>query len=104
MTDTNISLDQALAMKETTIGSAEAAHDAMVKLVVFTLDGEWFAFEGNKIKELLPDCTAFFLPGCPTSLEGVINVRGSIESVINLRSVVGRPPSPSGALRGRRNP
>ncbi len=65
-----------------------------VKLVIFVLESDWFAFYGEQIKEILAHNTVFFLPGCPPSLEGVINVRGDIESVLNLRSLWGYPPQP----------
>ena len=63
--------------------------EEVTKLVVFTLGGDWFAFHGDKVREILTDNTVFFLPGCPASLEGVINVRGDIESVVLLRTVFG---------------
>lgn len=65
-----------------------------VKLVIFVLEDDWFAFYGEQIKEILAHSAVFFLPGCPPSLEGVINVRGDIESVLNLRSLWGYPPTP----------
>ncbi len=68
--------------------------EPLIKLVVFTLGRDWFAFLGEKVKEVLPDSPVFYLPGCPQSLEGVINVRGDIESVVNLRAVLGYPPGP----------
>ena len=64
---------------------------APVKLVVFTLAEQWFAFHGEAIREVLADSEVYFLPGCPPSMEGVVNVRGDIESVIRLRAVLGLP-------------
>lgn len=76
-----------------------------VKLVIFELCGEWFAFRGEAIREILPPVTVYFVPGCPSSLEGVINVRGNIESVIQLAEMLGKPvPDPvsmSSILRGQ---
>lgn len=65
--------------------------EPQVKLVVFTLGEQWFAFHGTDIREVLADSEVYFLPGCPPSMEGVINVRGDIESVIRLRTVLGLP-------------
>lgn len=62
--------------------------ETLVKLVVFTLDKNWYAFPSENIKEVLSDIPVSVLPGCPASLEGVINVRGDIESVISLRSLL----------------
>ena len=64
-----------------------------VKLVIFELNGDWFAFYGEKIREILSQVDVFFVPGCPTSLEGVINVRGDIESVISLHELLQLPES-----------
>lgn len=68
--------------------------EPQVKLVVFTVDEQWYAFHGETIREVLADSTVYFLPGCPPSMEGVINVRGDIESVIRLRTVLGLPDAP----------
>ena len=64
-----------------------------VKLVVFALGNDWFAFHGNHIREILAQVDVFFVPGCPPSIEGVINVRGDIESVIRPRELLGLPDS-----------
>ena len=45
---------------------------------------------------MLADCPVFFLPGCPPSLEGVINVRGDIELVVRLRALLGLPEAAPG--------
>jgi len=79
--------------------------EPMVKLVVFELDGECFAFPGEAIAEIMPATDVYFIPGCPPSLEGVINVRGDIESVIRLSELLGKPAadpaSSSSILRGQ---
>ena len=65
--------------------------EAAVKLVIFALGDEWFAFSGKQIREILVYKDIFFVPGCPASLEGVINVRGDIESVIRLNELLHLP-------------
>ena len=64
-----------------------------VKLVVFALGNDWFAFHGNHIREILAQVDVFFVPGCPPSIEGVINVRGDIESVIRPHDLLHLPVS-----------
>lgn len=93
MTGETTSLDQILALKRGETGPIVNVDEPLVKLVIFTLDGSWFAFAGEAIREVLPDSPVFYLPGCPESLEGVINVRGDIESVIDLRQVLGFLPA-----------
>jgi purine-binding chemotaxis protein CheW len=74
-------------------------------LVIFELCREWFAFPGEAIREILRPTTVYFVPGCPASLEGVINVRGDIESVVRLAELLGKPASDrtsmSSILRGQ---
>jgi purine-binding chemotaxis protein CheW len=60
-----------------------------VKLVVFAVGDGLFAFLGANVAEILPLTTLYFVPGCPPSLEGVINVRGDITSVIRLGDLLG---------------
>ncbi|MBK1723656.1 chemotaxis protein CheW [Thiocystis violacea] len=67
---------------------------ATVKLVIFAIDESLFAFSGANVAEILPLTTIHFVPGCPPSLEGVINVRGDITSVIRLGDLLGRPHAP----------
>lgn len=59
-----------------------------VTLVIFSLGGDWFAFPGKNIREIFAHADVFFVPGCPPSLEGVMNVRGDIESVFRLHDLL----------------
>ncbi|MFN3077619.1 MAG: chemotaxis protein CheW [Alphaproteobacteria bacterium] len=91
MTEEASSLDEVLALRRGgESGSVVDVDEPHVKLVIFRLGEAWFAFPGDKIREVLADSPVFFLPGCPPALEGVINVRGEILSVLHLRSVMGR--------------
>lgn len=93
--DGDLSLDQILEARRGETRAIVNVDEPQLKLVVFTLEGDWFAFIGEKVREVLPDSPVFYLPGCPPSLEGVINVRGDIDSVVNLRAVLGYAPAPS---------
>ena len=59
------------------------------KLVIFSLGSDWFAFPGEAIHEILTDTKVYYVPGCPAEVEGVMNVRGDIESVIYLHALLG---------------
>lgn len=91
MDQTDLSLEQVLALKKGTGSAIINVDEPTTKLVIFVLGDDWFAFPGEQIKEVLSHNDVFFLPGCPPSLEGVINVRGDIESVINLQSTLRLP-------------
>jgi purine-binding chemotaxis protein CheW len=64
-----------------------------VKLVVFTLLDDHFAFPGAEIKEILPLMNIAYVPGAPDSILGIINVRGDVESVLSGHKVLGLPHS-----------
>ncbi|TAN66689.1 MAG: chemotaxis protein CheW [Methylobacter sp.] len=98
-------LDKILSLRHDASAKIVNVDEPIVKLVIFELDGEWFAFSGESISEIMSAVEVFFVPGCPPSLEGVINVRGNIESVIRLAELLGKPatdPAPSSSiLRGQ---
>jgi purine-binding chemotaxis protein CheW len=60
-------------------------------LVIFELSREYFAILGERISEIIFQAEVFFIPGCPDSMEGVINVRGDITSVIRLNELLELP-------------
>ena len=91
MSESTMSLDQILSIHYSESAQIVDVDEPTAKLVVFTLDDQWFAFRGDRIKEVLADCPVYFLPGCPPSLEGVVNIRGDIESVVRLRLILGLP-------------
>ncbi|MHB8057302.1 MAG: chemotaxis protein CheW [Desulfuromonadaceae bacterium] len=60
-----------------------------VKVVIFSCGVNLFAFYGRDIREILPPCDISWVPSLPDYLPGLINVRGDIESVIDLRHFLG---------------
>lgn len=60
-----------------------------VKLVFIKLTGKMYAFYGADIKEILTFEKIAFVPGTSAYILGVINVRGEIESVIDLGKILG---------------
>lgn len=75
---------------------------ALSKWVIFRLADNWYAFSAAHVREILTEPRVYFLPGCPSSMEGVINVRGDIESVLLLGNIlrqdIGATPRPSHVL------
>ncbi|MDQ7006047.1 MAG: chemotaxis protein CheW [Acidobacteriota bacterium] len=67
----------------------EILPDSVNQLVSFTMDGEEFSFPIHAVQEIvrLPDVTP--VPGASTSVEGIINLRGSILPLIDLRRSLG---------------
>ena len=91
MSHQEITLDQVLTQRREASHEIVNVDEPTTKLVIFELHGDWFAFHSEKIREILSHVDVFFVPGCPTSLEGVINVRGDIESVIALNELLQLP-------------
>ncbi len=62
-----------------------------VQLVIIVLNARYYAFYGRLIQEILPVSEITSVPGMPTYLLGIMNVRGEIESVLDLRLLLGMP-------------
>lgn len=62
-----------------------------VKMVLVSVGGVLCAFRGENVKEILPLLPIYPVPGTPECLPGVINVRGQIESVVELTKLMGLP-------------
>ena len=60
-----------------------------VKVVIFKCGVNLYAFYGRDIREMLPSCDISWVPSLPEYLPGLINIRGDIESVIDLRHFLG---------------
>lgn len=91
MNQQEITLDQVLSQRREASRDIINVDEPTTKLVIFELQGDLFAFPGESIREILSQVDVFFVPGCPPSLEGVINVRGDIESVISLHELLHLP-------------
>lgn len=63
--------------------------EELVKVVIFICGENRYAFYGTDIREILPSCDISWVPSLPDYLPGLINVRGDIESVIDIRHFLG---------------
>lgn len=60
-----------------------------MKVVVVVCGDGRYAFHGADIREILPHCPVWWMPGLPAHLPGLINVRGDVESVVDLGHFLG---------------
>jgi len=60
--------------------------------LTFTLDEEQFALQISKVREVLDYTTITRVPRMPVFMRGVINLRGNVVPVIDLRLKLGLPP------------
>ena len=63
--------------------------EEQVKVVIFVCGGRKYGFYGREVREILPPCEIAWVPGLPAYLPGLINVRGDVESIIDLGLVMG---------------
>ena len=68
-----------------------AVEEHKVKLVIFTLGTNFYALYGEDVKEILTALKIFPVPGTPKFILGIINVRGDIQSVIDINLFMGLP-------------
>ena len=64
---------------------------AKVTVVIFTLGDNYYAMKGEAVKEILPVGKIAYVPGAPEVVLGIINVRGDVESVLDMHRLLGVP-------------
>jgi len=85
------SLPPAVTLPHTsTLGSAAAAaKEPRRKFVVFALDAQHYCVDIMSVREIRMAQTITYIPGAPKLICGVINLRGSIVPVCDLRARFG---------------
>jgi purine-binding chemotaxis protein CheW len=69
----------------------EAPKEETLQLVVFRLDREWYGVEITKVREVIRVGKMAYLPSCEEHIAGIVNLRGYILSVTDLKPVLGLP-------------
>jgi purine-binding chemotaxis protein CheW len=65
-----------------------------LQLVIVELDGRRFGLRAAAVAEIVRAVTIAPLPNAPPAVEGIINVRGSIVAVLDIRRRFGLPAKP----------
>jgi purine-binding chemotaxis protein CheW len=73
-------------------GTSRRGDSPVIQLVGFRLDNEDYAIAITKIQEIILMKPITRIPQVPDFLEGLINLRGSVIPIINLRKRFGLPP------------
>ncbi len=76
-------------------GEVEVAREE-IQLVTFRLGKEEFGFDILKVREINKMMGVTRVPGSPEFMEGIMNLRGSVIPVINLRKLMGMEPQEFG--------
>ncbi|MFW5995427.1 MAG: chemotaxis protein CheW, partial [Spirochaetia bacterium] len=61
------------------------------RFLTFTLAEEQYAVDVIQVREVLSEITLTVIPRIPSYLKGVINIRGSVVPVVDLRTKLGLP-------------
>ncbi len=69
----------------------ELAADPMTQWVTFMLDNEKYGINVMQVREVLRDIEIAPVPGAPSYVLGIINLRGNVVTVIDTRSRFGLP-------------
>lgn len=65
--------------------------EKMLPLIIFRLSREWYGVEMTQVKEILKRSKITYLPSSPEYIVGIINLRGNILSVTDLKEIFGLP-------------
>lgn len=69
----------------------ETPKEEALQLVIFRLNREWYGVEITKVKEVIKVAKITYLPSCPEHIAGIVNLRGYILSVTDLKPFFGLP-------------
>lgn len=65
----------------------EELKEETLQLVVFRLAREWYGVEITKVKEVIKAGKITYLPSSPEHIAGIINLRGYVLSVTDLKTI-----------------
>ena len=66
--------------------------DNTIQVIVFNLGEERYGVEISQVKEIILPTQITRIPNVPSYIEGVLNLRGQIAAIINLRKRLGKEP------------
>ena len=70
------------------------SQNTTIQVVIFKLGDERYGVETSQVKEIIRVEEITSIPNAPDYVEGVINLRGQITTIINLRKRFGMEPKP----------
>ena len=61
------------------------------KYLIFSSDGLMYGIKAGQVKDIITDYTITYLPRVPDYVRGVINLRGQIIPIVDIRLRLGKP-------------
>lgn len=80
-----------VTLYEEDLYEAQEVKEETIQLVVFRISGEWYGVEITKVKEVIKIEKITYLPSSPEYISGIVNLRGNILSVTDLKKIFGLP-------------
>ena len=80
-----------LGLNKQDLYEREPPKEKTLQLVVFRLAQEWYGVEITKVKEVIKVEKVTYLPSSPEHIAGIVNLRGYILSVTDLKPILGLP-------------
>jgi purine-binding chemotaxis protein CheW len=69
----------------------EELKEEVLQVIIFRLSREWYGVEIAKVREVLKVGKITYLPSSPEYIAGIVNLRGNILSVTDLKTFFGLP-------------
>jgi purine-binding chemotaxis protein CheW len=69
----------------------EELKEETLQLIVFRLSKEWYGVEIARVREVIKVGKITYLPSSPEYIAGIVNLRGNILSVTDLKTMFGLP-------------
>lgn len=80
-----------IALYEEDLYEKEELKEETIQLVVFRLAREWYGIEITKVKEVIKVEKITYIPSSPEYIVGIINLRGNVLSVTDLKRIFALP-------------
>jgi purine-binding chemotaxis protein CheW len=80
-----------IALYEEDLYEKAELKEETIQLVVFRLAREWYGVEITKVKEVIKVEKITYIPSSPEHIAGIINLRGNVLSVTDLKRIFALP-------------
>ena len=88
--------DRARVMAQEPVLESEST--VVINVIIFSLGRELYGIESSFVREVYPLKDYTILPGVPSFISGIINVRGQILPVVNIKKLFNLPETGLGEL------
>ncbi len=78
-----------IALYEDDLYGREEPKEESLRFIVFRVAQEWYGVDITKVKEVVKIDRIAYLPSSPEHIAGIVNLRGNILSVMDLRVILG---------------